>query len=60
MLCDVETQQLKPGDAGFEPRMAEYVAFDEMVKKLGCGVTAASCNRQRVPPLRLARAMALG
>ena len=35
MLCDVESQQLKPGDPGFEERMAEYAAFDEMAKKLG-------------------------
>jgi hypothetical protein len=35
MLCDVESQQLKPGDPGFEQRMGEYIAFDEMVKTLG-------------------------
>ena len=35
MLSDVETEQLKPGDPGFEARMGEYVAFDAMAKKLG-------------------------
>ena len=35
ILSDVETQQLKPGDPGFAERIAEYVAFGEMVEKLG-------------------------
>ena len=35
MICDVETEQLAPGDAGFEELMAEYAAFSEMVEKLG-------------------------
>jgi hypothetical protein len=35
MICDVETQQLKPGDPGFEQLMAEYAAFTERVEKLG-------------------------
>ncbi|MBI1814618.1 MAG: YciI family protein [Deltaproteobacteria bacterium] len=35
MICDVETQQLKPGDPEFEELMAEYAAFTEMVEKLG-------------------------
>ena len=35
ILSDVETQQLKPGDPGFDELMAEYAAFGEMVTKLG-------------------------
>ena len=35
MICDVETQQTGPGDAGFEDIMAEYQAFTELVSKMG-------------------------
>ena len=35
MICDEETQQTGPGDPGFEEIMAGYVAFTEMVEKLG-------------------------
>ena len=35
ILSDVETEQTKPGDPGFEELMAEYAAFGEMVTKLG-------------------------
>jgi hypothetical protein len=35
LLCDVESQQLKPGDPGFEERMAEYAAFTERTQQLG-------------------------
>jgi hypothetical protein len=34
-LSDVETQQLRPGDPGFEERMAEYAAFDDMARQRG-------------------------
>ena len=35
ILSDVETEQLKPGDPGFEQLMAAYAAFGEMVEELG-------------------------
>ena len=35
MISDVEKEQLKPGDPGFEDLMAEYAAFGQMVEKLG-------------------------
>ena len=35
MICDEETRQTGPGDPGFEEIMAGYVAFTEMVEKLG-------------------------
>ena len=35
LICDVETQQLKPGDPGFEEWMAEYGAFAEECEKRG-------------------------
>ena len=35
MICDVETQQLKPGDAGFDELMAGYGAFAEECQKRG-------------------------
>jgi hypothetical protein len=35
MICDVETEQLKPGDPGFDELMAEYGAFSEECQKRG-------------------------
>ena len=35
MICDVETEQLKPGDSGFDELMAEYGAFSEECQKRG-------------------------
>ena len=35
IISDVETEQLKPGDAGFDELMAGYAAFGELVEKLG-------------------------
>ena len=35
IICDVEKEQLKPGDPGFEELMGGYQAFGEMVEKLG-------------------------
>jgi hypothetical protein len=35
ILSDVETEQKKPGDPGFEELMAAYAAFGEKVEKLG-------------------------
>lgn len=35
IIADVEKEQLKPGDPGFDELMAEYQAFSEMVDKLG-------------------------
>jgi hypothetical protein len=40
ILSDVETQQLRPGDPGFEERMAAYAAFTDFVRKLGVFVEA--------------------
>ncbi len=35
IISDVETEQLKPGDPGFDELMAGYAAFGELVEKLG-------------------------
>lgn len=35
LICDVETQQLKPGDPGFDALMAEYGAFVEECQARG-------------------------
>jgi hypothetical protein len=35
IISDVETEQLKPGDPGFEELMQEYAEFGELVRKLG-------------------------
>jgi len=35
ILSDVETEQIRPGDPGFEARTAEYLAFDAMTKERG-------------------------
>lgn len=35
ILSDVETEQLHPGDAGFEERMGEYLAFTRLAEDLG-------------------------
>ena len=35
LICDIEMQQLKPGDAGFEEFMAEYGAFAAECEKRG-------------------------
>ena len=35
LICDVETEQLKPGDSGFEELMGEYQAFSAECEKRG-------------------------
>ncbi len=35
LICDEETRQLKPGDAGFDELMAEYGAFAQECEKRG-------------------------
>ena len=40
ILSDVETEQLQPGDAGFEARMGDYAAFTKLVEDLGVFVEA--------------------
>jgi len=40
ILADVETEQLGPGDPGFQEKMAEYQDFTEKVQKLGAFLDA--------------------
>jgi hypothetical protein len=40
ILCDVETEQLQPGDPGFPERMAEYAAFTKHAQELGAMLDA--------------------
>ncbi len=40
ILSDVENEQLKPGDPGFEARMADYAAFGKLVEELGVFIDA--------------------
>lgn len=40
LLCDVETEQLKPGDEGFPERMAAYTVFTEAVQSSGAFIIA--------------------
>ena len=41
LLADVEKEQLRPSDAGFAERIAEYQAFTERVRKEGALVASA-------------------
>ena len=50
MLCDVEAEQLKPGDPGFAERMAAYAAFTKKAETLGAFRTAG-----KLQPTKAAR-----
>jgi hypothetical protein len=41
ILCDVEAEQLRPGDPGFPERMAEYAEFTKLAEQLGAFRDAA-------------------